>query len=319
MTAAADISGTWAWAGDQLGAAPLEVRGDPFDGVAVIPSSLDADPAAFAKQLDAALQDWMATGRRGVWLKIPIEKAALVEVAVDRGFIYHHAEAAYVMLTRWLPTDSPSPLPANASTQVGVGAVVINDEGKVLLLQEAVGPLRGRGIWKIPTGLLDAREDIQDGVIREVQEETGITATFERVVAFRHWHGAMFGKSDMFFVCILRARGCTNSTPFELQAAEIAKAQWGDFAEFLQQAPYPRDSPQWARIYGLALPFCKPEAEMQQATGGLVAENLPHGMGRPGGCMIYHTASDASAFELREDAVELDEEVVRKFEQLEKS
>jgi hypothetical protein len=178
----------------------------------VIPSSLDADPAAFAKQLDAALQDWMATGRRGVWLKIPIEKAALVEVAVDRGFIYHHAEAAYVMLTRWLPTDSPSPLPANASTQVGVGAVVINDEGKVLLLQEAVGPLRGRGIWKIPTGLLDAREDIQDGVIREVQEETGITATFERVVAFRHWHGAMFGKSDMFFVCILRARGCTNST-----------------------------------------------------------------------------------------------------------
>jgi hypothetical protein len=35
--------------------------------------------------------------------------------------------------------------------------------------------------------------------------------------------------------------------------------------------------------------------------------------------LIYHTASDASAFELREDAVELDEEVVRKFEQLEKS
>ena len=42
--------------------------------------------------------------------------------------------------------------------------------------------------------------------LREVQEETGIEATFERVVAFRHWHGAMFGKSDLFFVCLLRAR-----------------------------------------------------------------------------------------------------------------
>ena len=44
--------------------------------------------------------------------------------------------------------------------------MVVNDEGKVLLVQEAVGPLRGRDIWKIPTGLLDAREDISDGVVR---------------------------------------------------------------------------------------------------------------------------------------------------------
>ena len=78
---------------------------------------------------------------------------------------FHHAKPGYVMMTRWLP-DCPSPLPHNASSQVGVGAVVVNDEGKVLLVQEAVGPLRGRNIWKIPTGLLDAREDICDGVVR---------------------------------------------------------------------------------------------------------------------------------------------------------
>ncbi len=179
----------------------------------------------------------------------------------------------------------------------------------------------GRDVWKIPTGLLDAREDIHDGVVREVREETGIEASFEHVVAFRHWHGAMFGKSDMFFVCVLRARGCTNTTPFQPQDAEIAKAKWGDFAEFLKQAPYPRDSPQWARIYGLALPFCSPRRNgpEKSAATHLVAEDLPHGMGRPGGCMIYHTDSDVRDFELRSDALELDAEVVRGFDQLSNS
>ena len=167
-------SGTWSWSSSPAAPAPpLKVRGDPFDGLAVDPTSLASDPAVFATQLDSALTDWIASGRRGVWLKVPIEKAGLIEVAVARGFGFHHAEQGYVMLTRWLPTDCPSPLPANASTQVGVGAVVVNDDGKVLLLQEAVGPLKGRNIWKIPTGLLDAREDIETGVVREVREETG--------------------------------------------------------------------------------------------------------------------------------------------------
>ena len=136
------VTGTWAWSSDLRQVRPLQVRGDPYDGVAVIPSSIASDPATFGEQLDLSVEGWLASRRRGVWLKIPIEKSGLIEVAVDRGFIFHHAEPEYVMLTRWLP-DGPSQLPANASTQVGVGAVVVNDDGGVLLVQEAVGPLRG--------------------------------------------------------------------------------------------------------------------------------------------------------------------------------
>ena len=178
-----------------------------------------------------------------------------------------------------------------------------------------------------------------------MQEETGIEATFERVVAFRHWHGAMFGKSDLFFVCLLRARsapphandcsrwslsripsalrcrGVSSSEPFRLQAAEIEKAKWGDFAEFLEQAPYPRDSPQWARIYGLCLPFTKAVAAAGDGarSRGFEAESLPNGMGRAGSCYIYHTVAEAEAFELHADARELDEEVIRSFKQLSES
>ncbi|CAE8688340.1 unnamed protein product, partial [Polarella glacialis] len=54
-----------------------------------------------------------------------------------------------------------------------------------------------------------------------------------------------FGKSDLFFVCLCRAT-CRGSGEFSLQESEIAKAKWGDWREFLQQAPYPRDMPEWA-------------------------------------------------------------------------
>ena len=117
----------------------------------------------------------------------------------------------------------------------------------------------------------------------------------------------------------LRCRG-VSSKPFQLQAAEIEKAKWGDFAEFLEQAPYPRDSPQWARIYGLCLPFTKAVAAGDGARShGFEAESLPNGMGRAGSCYIYHTVAEAEAFELHADARELDEEVIRSFKQLSES
>ena len=46
--------------------------------------------------------------------------------------------------------------------------MVVNDEGKVLLVQEAVGPLRGRNIWKIPTGLLDGLHVTQGTIYHEI-------------------------------------------------------------------------------------------------------------------------------------------------------
>lgn len=50
------------------------------------------------------------------------------------------------MMTRWLPDDVPSTLPPNASHQVGVGAFVINENDEVLVVQEAMGPLKGKQV-----------------------------------------------------------------------------------------------------------------------------------------------------------------------------
>jgi 8-oxo-dGTP pyrophosphatase MutT (NUDIX family) len=129
------------------------------------------------------MDQWRTMAKRGVWLKIPIAQAVLIPVATGLGFVFHHAEPDYVMMTHWLPADCESTIPPNASHQVGVGAFVINDEGQLLVVQEAVG---NTGFWKIPTGLVDAGEHLEDACVRECQEETGIEARFESIVAFRH-------------------------------------------------------------------------------------------------------------------------------------
>eukprot|EP00961_Rhodomonas_salina_P263782 3565254-Rhodomonas_salina.1 len=51
--------------------------------------------------------------------------------ARDAGFALHHAKPDYLLMTRWLPQDVPSPLPLFAFTQIGVGGVVINRSGQV--------------------------------------------------------------------------------------------------------------------------------------------------------------------------------------------
>ena len=55
---------------------------------------------------------------------------------------------------------------------VGVGAVVI-DGTKVLLVRRGQEPLKGE--WSLPGGALELGETLQQGVVREVLEETGLT------------------------------------------------------------------------------------------------------------------------------------------------
>jgi mutator protein MutT len=54
---------------------------------------------------------------------------------------------------------------------VGVGAIIIQN-GKILLEKRKNDP--GRGKWSIPGGLVELGESLEQTVIREVQEETGL-------------------------------------------------------------------------------------------------------------------------------------------------
>jgi 8-oxo-dGTP diphosphatase len=55
---------------------------------------------------------------------------------------------------------------------VGVGGVII-DGDRTLLIRRGSEPLRGE--WSIPGGKLELGETLQEGVVRELLEETGVT------------------------------------------------------------------------------------------------------------------------------------------------
>jgi 8-oxo-dGTP diphosphatase len=62
---------------------------------------------------------------------------------------------------------------------VGVGAVIIQD-GRVLLVKRRYEPLAGR--WSLPGGMLELGETLEAGLMREMQEETGLDVAVGPVI-----------------------------------------------------------------------------------------------------------------------------------------
>ncbi|KAK4748464.1 hypothetical protein SAY87_015050 [Trapa incisa] len=208
----------------------LEAFDDEYGGVVVNSNRLPLKPDAFASALHSSLSHWKSTDKKGVWLKLPVELADFVPIAVKEGFEYHHAERGYVMMTYWIP-EGPSLLPANASHQVGVGGFVINEHNEVLVVQETFCSPTSAGLWKLPTGFILESEEIYEGAVREVKEETGVDSEFVEVIAFRHAHNVAFEKSDLFFICMLRPI----STQIMVDDHEIQAAKWMKLDEFVEQ------------------------------------------------------------------------------------
>lgn len=53
-------------------------------------------------------------------------------------------------------------------------------EGKILLVKRGTVPFRG--YWALPGGRMEAGESIEQTVVREVKEETGLDVQVERVI-----------------------------------------------------------------------------------------------------------------------------------------
>lgn len=79
------------------------------------------------------------------------------------------------------PPATPDPGGAVPQTfRAGVGAMIVNRAGLVLLLERRDIP----GSWQMVQGGLDGDETPQEAVLREIEEETGIpAAALERIAA----------------------------------------------------------------------------------------------------------------------------------------
>jgi len=63
---------------------------------------------------------------------------------------------------------------------VGVGAVILSEDGRVALVKRRHEPLAGQ--WSLPGGMLELGESLEAGVAREMLEETGLHVTVGQVV-----------------------------------------------------------------------------------------------------------------------------------------
>jgi 8-oxo-dGTP diphosphatase len=73
--------------------------------------------------------------------------------------------------------------------RIAFKGIVVNDAGKVLLLREASTYKEGTNIHRygVPGGRLEPGEAWQDGLQREVMEETGLTVTIGEPLYVGEW------------------------------------------------------------------------------------------------------------------------------------
>jgi len=76
----------------------LTYKANPFGGVVIEPQTLPDNPQDFRSNLRRSMDLWRSDGVLVVWLEIPIKQAALVPVAVESGFTYHHTGDDYLLL-----------------------------------------------------------------------------------------------------------------------------------------------------------------------------------------------------------------------------
>ena len=91
-----------------------------------------------------------------IWLKLKgkDELTSRLPLAIELGFLFHHAVGEDVVMGLWMKTDRPNTLPKGPTHTVGIGCMVVDVlTEKVLAVMERHGPAQGR--FKMVTGLVD--------------------------------------------------------------------------------------------------------------------------------------------------------------------
>lgn len=113
-------------------------------------------------------------------------------------------------------------------------ALVLNQEGKLLLLRRSQSDKRRPGQWDMPGGRVDPGEDIRQALVRETQEEAGIEVPLKQ---FRLIYGLSKVRENVsitwnFFTVQL------HDTPEVILSFEHSEYRWMTPAEALEAILY---------------------------------------------------------------------------------
>lgn len=123
-----------------------------------------------------------------------------------------------------------------AAPIAGVGAVVLDADNRILLVRRGQAPLAGE--WSLPGGALELGERLEDGVRREVQEETGLDVEpLEIVAVFDHISLDNAPERVRFHYVLVDYR-CRVLGGTLASATDVTEARWVSWSELNGHSAY---------------------------------------------------------------------------------
>ena len=111
---------------------------------------------------------------------------------------------------------------------LGVAGVVINSQGQWLVVKKAYSGLKGR--WSLPAGFVNEGETVDEAILRELNEETGLDCEVIGLIGFRS--GVIreeISDNMAIFYCRLK----NEDQPLTIQEEELLEAGWIDPQELV--------------------------------------------------------------------------------------
>lgn len=130
---------------------------------------------------------------------------------------------------------------ADEKKRVGAGfGVILEREGKILLGMRHPDPdkadsaFRSAGEWCLPGGKLEWGESFEDGAIREVKEETGITVKNPRVISVHNCKN-----EHAHFMTVGLVADEWEGEAAVMEPDEIVEWKWFDLSDLPQNRYFP--------------------------------------------------------------------------------
>ena len=112
---------------------------------------------------------------------------------------------------------------------LGVAGIVVNELGQWLVVKKAYSGLKGR--WSLPAGFVNEGETVDEAVLRELKEETGIECVVSGLIGFRS--GVIreeISDNMAIFYCQMK----DEEQPLFIQEDELLEAKWVDPQELVK-------------------------------------------------------------------------------------
>lgn len=118
--------------------------------------------------------------------------------------------------------------------RIAMKAVIVNDAGKVLILREAVtyGDGTQLGRYHMPGGRVEAGENFEAALKREVREEIGLEVAIDKPVYVGEWRPVIKGIQNQIIGVFFRCRPLSTAVTLSYEHDEFAwidPKDWRDY------------------------------------------------------------------------------------------